>query len=105
MCMGIQLSMFSADIRMQVHITYCAILFSSPCYCISWFWHSAESVSVGYVCVVGFFISSAMCIVARVWCGLYGIHSRCVALVFTVSMGVLACVSECLHALVHKVVL
>ena len=48
---------------------------------------------------------SAMCIVARVWCGLYGIHSRCVALVFTVSMGVLACVSECLHALVHKVVL
>ena len=36
------------------------------------------------------------------WMALY---SRWVALVFTVSMGVLACVSECLHALVHKVVL
>ena len=85
-------------------LSFTFILFF-PCYCVSWFWQSAEGVAVGYVCVVGFFISSAMCIVARVWCGLYGIHSRWVALVFTVSMGVLACVSECLHALVHKVVL
>ena len=31
-------------------------------------------------------------------------YSGLVALVFTVVMGVLACLSECLHVLVHRVV-
>ena len=52
-------------------LSFTFILFF-PCYCVSWFWQSAEGVAVGYVCVVGFFISSAMCIVARVWSGLDG---------------------------------
>ena len=63
---------------------------------MSWFLHSVDSLFARCVCVVSFLIS-ACCIGARVL-------SRLVALVFTVVIGVLACLSECLHVLVHRVV-